>query len=139
VVLGLVAAGCGNEPSRRTHDYEAGLSNSLRVECKLFHRPAVTRQLRVGPTIRLSTRRRTARVRAGSFAFVVKLLSEPANAEPTSLSIRVTQRMRRKTIAAGLYQKIAKNMYDRTRHGFTGLLYAYTPTGAELQYFCRSL
>jgi hypothetical protein len=26
-----------------------------------------------------------------------------------------------------------------TGHGFTGLLYAYTPQGVELQYFCRSL
>jgi hypothetical protein len=71
-----------------------------------------------------------------SFTFAAKLFAEPANAESTSLSIRISHRTGR-VIAAALYQHVTNN--DHAGHGFTGLLYAYTPRGAELQYFRRSL
>jgi hypothetical protein len=88
-----------------------------------------------GPEIRLANRRRTAHVRVGAFAFVAKLLADPAHAEPRSLSIRITHRTTGKVIAAALYQGITNNYY--ASHGFTGLLYSYAPGGAELQHFCH--
>jgi hypothetical protein len=110
--------------------------HASRIECKLAHRPAVTRELRTGPVIRLSNRRHIARVHVAAFTFLAKLFAEPASAEPASLSIRVSQRTTGKVIAAALYQRVTNNHY--ATHGFTGLLYSYTPRGAELQYFCRS-
>jgi hypothetical protein len=112
-------------------------SNTIGIECKLFHRPAVTRELRTGAVIRLSNGRRAARVSTPAFTFVAKLLlAEPATTERPSLSIRVSQRSTGKVIAAALYQGVARNHFGT--HGFTGLIYSYTTRGAELQYFCRS-
>lgn len=109
----------------------------VRIECDLFHRPAVTRNVRTGPIVRLSKQRATARVKAGAFTFVAKLFAEPGYGEPTSLSLRISRRTTGKAVAAALYQRFFKD--DHLGHGFTGLLYAYTPSGAELQYFCRLL
>jgi hypothetical protein len=110
---------------------------ATRIECQLFHRVAVTREVRTGPIIRVSSQRPTARVQAGAFTFLAKLLAEPGYLQqPSALSIRISRRTTGKVIAAALYGHF-KN--DRADHGFTGLLYTYTPSGAELQHFFRLL
>jgi hypothetical protein len=112
-------------------------SLGIGIECKLFYRGDVTRGVRTGPVIRLSNRRRAARVQVAAFIFLAKLLAEPfPTAEPPSLSIRISHSKTGKVIAAALYEGVTNNHY--ATHGFTGLLYSYTPQGAELQYFCRS-
>jgi hypothetical protein len=123
-------------PSTTPAPATLGASHPISIECELFDRPAVTRGLRTGPIVRVSNRRRTARVGVASFTFIAKLLAEPTSADSTSLSIRISHRTTGKVIAAALYQGVTNNHY--ATHGFTGLLYAYTPQGAELQHFCSS-
>jgi hypothetical protein len=136
VVAAIAVAPVSLAPSTTPAPATLVASRPIRVECGLAHRPAVTRGLRTGPVIRVSNRRRTARVEVASFTFTAKLFAGPASADSTSLSIRISHRTTGKVIAAALYQGVTNNHY--ATHGFTGLLYVYTQQGAELQYFCRS-
>jgi hypothetical protein len=110
-----------------------------RIRCTFAHRPSVTKETRLGPVVQLSNSRRTVRGRAGAFAFRATIGAE--SGEPGALSIRVQSRSTGKPVASGLYQFLEagpSNQFDGG-HGFTGLVYAYLPSGAELQYFCRAL
>jgi hypothetical protein len=79
------------------------------------------------------------RGRAGAFAFRATIGAGPG--EPGVLSIRVQSRSGGKPVASGLYQFLESGPSNQFngRHGFTGLVYAYLTSGAELQYFCRAL
>jgi hypothetical protein len=136
IVAAIAIAAGSLAPSTTPSPGTLVASQGIRIDCTLGHRPAVTRELRMGPVIRLSERRHTARVRAGAFIFLAKLFAEPPSVEPPSLSIRISHTTTGKVIAAALYQGVTNNHY--ATHGFTGLHYSYTPRGAELQYFCRS-
>ena len=111
----------------------------LRIRCSFAHRPSVTKDVRFGPVIQLSNSRRTVRGRAGAFAFRATI--GPGPGEPGALSIRVQSRSSGKPVASGLYQFLEPGPSNQFNggHGFTGLVYAYLASGAELQYFCRAL
>jgi hypothetical protein len=136
-VVAAIAIAAGSFASSTTPTpVSRAASHPISIECDLFHRAAVTRELRTGPVIQVTRGRRTARVGVASFTFTAKLVAEPGRADSTSLSIRISHRTTSKVIAAALYQGVTNNHY--ATHGFTGLQYVYSPQGAELQYFCRS-
>jgi hypothetical protein len=133
-VAGIAAAGALLAGGSRS-------AASVRIECHFGHRGSVTKRLETGPILRLSIRRRTVTARVGQFG--VRLTTSPSfdAGEPESLSVRIWSRRDGKAATSGLYQfgpRRPLNQFDGG-HGFTGLVYAYLPTGAELQYFCRSV
>ena len=112
-----------------------------RIECRLAHRPTVTTAPRPGPVIRLSAPHSAATVRAGLFGLRATAGIEPGESDPSGLSIRVWGRRTGKPVASTLHQfgRAGPSNQFTGGHGFTGLVYAYLPSGAELQYYCRSI
>jgi hypothetical protein len=112
-----------------------------RIECRLAHRPTVTTGPRPGPVIQLSAPHSAATVRAGLFGLRATAGIEPGESDPSGLSIRVWGRRTGKPVASTLHQfgRAGPSNQFTGGHGFTGLVYAYLPSGAELQYYCRSI
>ena len=108
-----------------------------RIDCTTAHRPSVTNSIRLGPVVRLSAARRARTVRLGQFALRATTGSEPAQV-PSGLSIRVWGRRSGKPVASAVYQFRPEGPSNQFSggHGFTGLVYAYLSSGAELQYYC---
>jgi hypothetical protein len=114
---------------------------SIQIECRFFHRPEVTKDVRRGPVVALSSRRRDASGRAGPFGFRITTGVGPRQGEPDDLSVRVWSRRSGRPVTSAIYQFGGRQPANQFGggHGFTGLVYAYLATGAELQYFCRAL
>lgn len=119
----------------------ASPEGAVRIECRMFHRPAVTKVVRDGPVFRLSAARRIATGRAGQFRFRATAGAEPPGGDPRALSIRVWGRRSGRPVASTLHQfgPAGPSNQFAGGHGFTGLVYAYLPSGAELQYYCRAI
>jgi hypothetical protein len=118
---------------------ESGQVSSLRIDCRFAHRPSVTVDVRPGPRIVLSSNRRRVGAFVGPFA-VNATTGAMLGSEPGALSVRVSGRGSRKPVASTLHQFRADRPVNQFAggHGFTGLVYAYLPRGAELQYYCRA-
>jgi hypothetical protein len=114
---------------------------NLQIECRTAHRPTVTTAPRPGPVIRLSAVRRAVTARAGQFALRTTVGVEPGERDPSALSFRVWGRRTGKPVASTLHQFSGPRPSNQFAggHGFTGLVYAYLPSGAELQYYCRAM
>jgi hypothetical protein len=119
----------------------AAKAGSPSIECRVFHRPAVTSEPRRGPVIRLSAAHRIATTRAGQFGLRATVGTEPGERPLSAVSVRVWERRTGRAVASTLHQfgRSGPSNYFTGGHGFTGLVYAYSPSGAELQYYCRTV
>jgi hypothetical protein len=131
VIAALGLASCSGTGESNAGGAALGFS----IECSVFHRATPTSRLR-GKRVRLPGQNRQADVRAGPFGFSATFQLDPG--EPATLSLEVLDRARKQTLARGLYQFRPSHPANQFRggHGFTGLVYTYLPSGAELQHFC---
>lgn len=111
---------------------------ALRIRCEMFHRPAVTMAVRRGPRFELSDSHPAVTGPAGAFGFRATIGDEPGS-KHEAISVRIWGRRSGKPVASTLHQfgPAGPSNQFGGGHGFTGLVYAYLPSGAELQYYCR--
>lgn len=135
-VAALVLSGCGEEQSAG-----AGTPPDITVACRVFARPNVETSIEERKTIRSGPEGDDQSVEIGGFRF--RNLFSADEFEGTSLIVYVYPKGKRKAIIHSLYQfdssKPPANQFPGG-HGFTGLIYVNHPdTGAELQFFCKSV
>lgn len=110
------------------------------ISCSTFYRSADTKPPKPGPVLTFDQPQQEETAR---FAELV-LSGHHANDkfEGRSLSISVSEPRRERPLFSQLFQMersaAPANSFGSTGQGFTGLLYAYSATGAELQFFCES-
>jgi hypothetical protein len=106
--------------------------------CKAFDRPSVYDSVKPVGEIRVSSPDDRS-ITSALFRFRVLYWNDRYDGR--SFLTYVYSKTSGKLIEESLFQLDRAsgplNQFSRGEHGFTGLRYVYTPSGAELQYWCR--
>jgi hypothetical protein len=115
----------------------AGPAVDVELTCEVFFRSAVTAQLDQGEVVTLVADGDVARVERDPLTFEAAYTDDEFDGR--SVSIRITEGDR--AVMSHLLQ-MARDRAPENQfvggHGFSGLLYAYSAEGAEMQYWCQA-
>lgn len=132
VVGALLVAACGA-------DAVAG-GQAEPITCSTFYRADVTKSLRDGPVLQFDQPQQSETATFDELVFTGEHLNDDFDAR--SLNVYVSEPGRKHPLFQQLFQMeknaAPENIFGTTGQGFTGLLYAYSTNGAELQFVCKS-
>ncbi len=121
-------------------DRAAAAREGRPLTCETFYRSSVTRPLDDGPVLTLDRHGQTEEAAFDDLTVVAIHLDDEF--EQRSLSISVREDGREDPLVNHLYQMehgtSPANTFSTTGQGFTGLIYAYSSSGSEVQLFCSA-
>jgi hypothetical protein len=110
------------------------------ITCSTFYRSRETQPPKDGPVLTFDQPEQSETARFDDLVLRGQHINDEF--EGRSLSVSVSEEGRKHPLFNQLFQMEAngapENIFGVTGQGFTGLLYAYAASGAELQFFCRS-
>ena len=110
------------------------------ITCSTFYRVNDTRSPKDGPVLTFTEPEQTETARFEELTFTGSHSNDEF--EGRSLTVSVSEKGRKIPLFRQLFQmgqdEAPDNIFGTTGQGFTGLMYVYSASGAELQFICES-
>ena len=109
----------------------------LQVTCKIWYRKSVTRSPEHVATVELQGNHDIATASRGSLRFHAELWNDPYDGVSFKTSVSVGARAARTETLYQFGPRWRENPFQGG-HGFTGLMYSYSPDAEEMQHTCST-